>query len=201
MVTLVPVNDVAAGADDCCGYVIEIDPANLLDHPVGDDVVRIPVPEVSDPTVADVTIPPLDLDAGVQRHRTFFAVEGGPVGASKAPLATVGLAQEMGRAEVSLGRGGDHHLGNVVTLGDDVVRGAEVDQDDPDLSAVVAVNGSWTVEDRDPVLGSEAGTGADLTLKTGRDLDEEAGWDNRPRGASLKSSMADWRSNPAAPSV
>jgi hypothetical protein len=62
--------------------------------------------------------------------------------------------------------------------------GPEVDQDDPDLTAVVGVDQTRAVDHAQPVPGGEPGPGHDKARDTRRQRDRDPGRDGRPLAGS-----------------
>ena len=77
--------------------------------------------------------------------------------------------------------GAEHQLGDAVAALDAKLLAAQVDQEHLDFAAVVAVDGARSIQDRDPVAGSEARAGPDLRLQPAGNLESKPCRDQHAR--------------------
>ena len=96
----------------------------------------------------------------------------------EAAIAPFGIAQVFCRDPFHAFVPGHYHLGDPVSVPDAEILIGEVDQDDFYLAPVVGVDGSRRVEHGDAVLGGQPAAGADLSLESDWQLNEQAGRDN-----------------------
>ena len=101
------------------------------------------------------------------------------------PSATESLGSPFGflEGDFQLGvewvEGGQDELGDTVPMleGEGLI--AQVDQEDFQFSPVVAVDGTWGIEDGDAMMDGEAGAGAHLAFPAGGDGQTESGGDEQ----------------------
>src|SRR5512142_1833504 len=85
--------------------------------------------------------------------------------------AAGGLAQFVHLDELGALATGEDHLRDALAVPDGERLAAVVDHDDPDLAAVVRVDGARRVHQRDAVPERQAASGSHLRLDAGGDLD------------------------------
>jgi len=69
---------------------------------------------------------------------------------------------------------GDDHLGNPVSVTDGERVLTEIDQEDSDLSSVIGIDRSRSIDDADPLLNGESASRSDLTFKAFRNRDRDS---------------------------
>src|SRR4051812_12261542 len=78
------------------------------------------------------------------------------------------------------GDGRQHELGDPLAVVDLHGRIAEVDEDDLELSTVVGVDCTWSVEDREPMAQGKSRARPDLALEPGGDRQGQSSGDQTP---------------------
>ncbi len=99
----------------------------------------------------------------------------------KPPAPRAVSVEAVGGTPGDAGDGRDDHLGDAHATGDAERFGAEIDQDDLHLAAIIRVDGAGRVEDGDAVLMGESRPRAHLRLVPFGKRDRESGGDQRPR--------------------
>lgn len=87
---------------------------------------------------------------------------------SKTSFAALGLIETLNQFPLSLLVTGYDHLSNTLTVVNHKILLGKIDEDNTNLATVVSVDGTRGVEYGNPLLQSQAATGANLSLVTSR---------------------------------